>query len=323
MKTLLKICFIAFLSVVLIQPVQGQKLLNKLKQRVEKKLDEKAKEKAEEKIDEKIDEELDKASQNEKEEPADENDNSGEEKMQQKMQGLLKGLGLNSEPVPIEDSYQFDHLIQMHIESFDSGGSKTSEGEFITHFNPKTKSMAYQVVSGDMAQKGQGMFIIDVENQATLILGEEKGEKTGIVYGMNSFFESMGEAYEEDDFDFDESPDTYLANPNVSKTGKTKNIAGYKCEEYVYKDENGTAHYWITKDLKISSQDYFSTIFKTSSYSSGMGWGYMMEATSIDNESGEKSMMSVTKVDTNSNVQFSIGDYQITNLGSFQMPVEE
>jgi len=49
----------------------------------------------------------------------------------------------------------------------------------------------------------------------------------------------------------------------------------------------------------------------------------MMEATTIDKESGEKSVMQVTRVDSNSNTRFNLSDYQITNLGSFTMPSGE
>ena len=51
--------------------------------------------------------------------------------------------------------------VEQRIEKkVDDNDNKTSEGEFITHLNPNSKSMAYQVVSGDMAKQGQGMFII-------------------------------------------------------------------------------------------------------------------------------------------------------------------
>jgi len=114
-----------------------------------------------------------------------------------------------------------------------------------------------------------------------------------------------------------------LANPNVKKTGKTKNIAGYKCEEFIYTDEETKSNIWITKNLKMNTQDFFSTLFKTSMYSHGMGWGYMMEANSEDLLTGEKSLMQVSKVETNSNVKFTMSDYEITNLGSIQMPEEK
>ena len=315
MKTLLKISLITLFSVFLMQPVHGQRLLNKLKQRVEQKIEEKAEKKVDEKIETETEERKGDINTN-----TNSGSNSGEDQMQKGLQGFLKGMGVSSTPVPIADSYKFDHLIQMHIESYDNTGTKTSEGEFITHLNPKSKSMAYQVVSGDMGNPGQGMFIIDAENGATIILSEEDGEKSGIVYGMGAYMETLGETYEEEELE--ETPDLYLANPNVKKTGKTKTIAGYKCEEYVFSDEEIKSNVWITKDLKMNTQDLFSTLFKASLYSHGMAWGYMMETTSENRQTGEKSIMRVTKVDTNSNVKFSMSNYKITNLGSFQIPTE-
>ena len=210
----------------------------------------------------------------------------------------------------------------MHIESFDKNGNKESEGEFITHLNSNTKSMAYQALSKENNSE-QGLFIIDAENSATIILSEDNGEKTGIVYGMNAFFKTMGESYSDDEEYLAETPETYMANPDVKKTGRTKTIAGYKCEEYIHEDESSKSHIWITKKLKLNTEDFLSAIFKTSIAAHGMGWGYMMESTSVDKETGEKSIMKVTRVDKNSNVKFSLSDYEITNLGSINLPTGE
>ncbi|MCG6188378.1 DUF4412 domain-containing protein [Maribellus maritimus] len=328
MKTLCKVILLFFFSVLVFQPVHGQNILKRLKQKAQEKIEEKVEERAEEKMDEKIDESLDKIEdsmeKNDSETAGSEESSADRSaKMQNRMQGLLKGMGMSGEPVPVADNYNFDYKIQMHIESYDKKGKQESTGEFITHLNPKTKSMAYEFVSGDMAKDGQGMFIIDAENDAMIILNDEKGEKTGIVYGIGSFFQTIGETYIDEELE--DTPDNYLANPNVKKTGKTKNIAGYKCEEYVYTDEENKtkSNIWITKDLKMNTQDFFSTLFKTNLYSHGMGWGYMMEATTENLENNEKTTMQVTEVDNNSNVSFSLGNYQITNLGSFTMPVTE
>ncbi len=326
MKAMIKITLLVFFSILMIQPAHSQRLLRKLQNKVQERVEEKVEERAERKVDEAIDNQLDKI-----EESLEGNESgsagsstTSEEKdlqRQARMQNLLKGIGMSGEPVPVADSYSFNHLIQMHIESFDKKGKKESEGEFITHLNPESKSMAYQMVSGDMGDPGQGLFIIDAENGATIILSEENGEKTGLVYGMGAFFSSIGEAYEEEAIE--ESPEAYLLNPNVSKTGRTKTIAGYKCEEYKYNDEESESEVWITTDLKMNTQDFFSTLFKTSLYSHGIPWGYMMEATTIDKETGEKSFMQVNRVDENSNTHFSMADYKVTNLGSFQMQAGE
>jgi hypothetical protein len=234
---------------------------------------------------------------------------------------MMKKMGVG-EPVDFESSYSFDNLVQMHIESFDKKGKKTSEGEFITHLGSDSKSMAYEFVSGDMAEPDLGLIIIDATNGATIILSEDKGKKTGIVYGLGTFFQSVyDESFE--DLDLSETPETYLMNPNVEKTGRSKTIAGLSCEEYKYTDEKTTSNIWITRDLKMNTQDFFGALFKTSLYSHGMGWGYMMEATSTNKESGEKSVMEVTRVDKNSNKKVVMSDYEITNIGSFGAPPKE
>ncbi len=326
MKTYAKVTLLFILSFFLLHPVQGQNLLNRLKQKAQEKVEQKIEERAEEKMDEKIDESLDKIEdslEKDNEEISDESDSDNQNRAENRMQGLMQSMGMSGEPVPIEDNYSFDYKIQMHIESYDKNGKQESTGEFITHLNPKNNSMAYEFVSGDMAQEGQGLFIIDAENDAMIILNDEDDEKTGMVYGMGSFMQSIGESYSDEELE--DTPEMYLANPNVKKTGKTKNIAGYKCEEYVYTDEENKtkSNIWITKDLKMNTQDFFSTIFKTSLYSHGMGWGYMMEATTENLENGEKTIMQITDVDDNSNISFSMDNYQITNLGSFTMPATD
>lgn len=316
MKTLYTLIILGSFIFSINYTAHSQGLLKKLtetaKEKVEEKMEEKAEQEAEKKLDEKLDElfELD----------DEETDAANDAARQERMQKMLQGFGMSGEPVPIADNYKFDHLLHMHIENFDKNNKKKDEGEFITHFNPKTKSMAYEVVSGDMADAEQGLFIIDTENDAMIILSHENNEKTGIVYGIGTFFQTLGETYHEEDMDDSETPDSYLANPNVDKTGRTKNIAGYKCEEYIYSDEETESQVWITKDLKMNMYDFFSTLFKTSLYSHGMPWGTVMEATTEDKSTGEKSTMQVVNVDDKSNKSFALNEYEITNLGSFQMP---
>jgi len=321
MKLLFKISLIILISAFFVQPVQGQRLLRKLQEKIEEKVEEKA----EEKIDEAIDKELDKAEESmEKNSENDsgntKNSSKSDKKTEQRMQNIMKGFNMSGEPVPFEDSYTFQTLVEMQVESYDKKGKIESEGQFITLLNPDSKSMAYQVVSGDMSESGQGMFIIDAENEATIILNEEKGEKTGIVYGMGAFFSSLGKTLDEENLD--ETPEDYLNNPNVKKTGRTKTIAGYKCEEYVYADDESESEVWITTDMKMNTQDFFSTLFKTNLYSRGIPWGYMMEATTIE-KTGEKSFMQVKRVETNYNKRFDLDEYEVTNLGSFTMPTGE
>ncbi len=327
MNHLVRISLMILLFSFLTQSATSQRLLKDIKRKAQKNIEQRLEDRAADRADKEIDKQLDKVEEaifNDEEENSDSSGNkksTSNSKSEEHLTNMMKKMGVSGEPVPIENSYSFDNLVQMHIESYDKKGKKSSDGEFITHLSSDSKSMAYQFVSGDMAQPGMGFIIIDAKNGATIMLSEENGEKTGIVYGLGGLFQTAA-AGSAEDIDLSESPETYLANPNVEKTGRSKTIAGLHCEEYKYTDENTVSNVWITKDLKMNTQDFFSTLFKTAIYSHGMGWGYMMEATTVNKESGEKSVMEVTKVDKNSHKKVVMSDYQVTNIGSFGVPVE-
>jgi hypothetical protein len=330
MKNLIRICLLVIFVFFIANGSAAQGLMKGLKIKAQEKIEERVEQRANEKIDREIDKQLDNVEdelfKKEKEEEEKDNngnsDSNGNNNSDERLTSMMKRMGVGGAPVPIKDGYSFNSLVQMNIESFDGTGKKISEGEFITHLSSNSKSMAYEFISGDMAEPGMGMIIVDAENNATIILSEEKGQKTALVTGLGTVFESLKEENIEE-LDLTETPETYLANPNVSKTGRSKTIAGFKCEEYKYTDENSVSNYWITQDIKMNTKDFFSTLFKTSLYTHGMAWGYMMEATTVNTVNGEKSSMTVTKVDKNSNRKISMSDYKITNLGSFAPPAEK
>lgn len=324
MKNVIRIGLLIVFSFFVAKGSTAQGLMKGIKNKAQEKIEQRVEQRANEKIDNEIDKQLDKAEEAIFTEDENNDGNTvskGKNNNDERIMSMMKRMGVGGEPVPIADSYNFNNLVQMHIESFDGSGKKISEGEFITHLSSNSKSMAYEFISGDMAEPGMGMIIVDAENNATIILNDEKGQKTALVTGLGTVFESLSEE-DIEELDLTETPETYLANPNVSKTGRTKTIAGFKCEEYKYTDENNVSNYWITQDIKMNTKDFFSTLFKTSLYSHGMAWGYMMEATTVNNVDGEKSSMTVTRVDKNTNRKISMSDYQITNLGSFA-PIEE
>jgi len=323
MKHFIAISLTILFSVLVTQSTKGQGLLKNLKKQTQRNIEKRVEERALEKADKEIDKQLDKVEEAifKDEDSETENEEAGayKSRSEQRMTDMIKKMGVGGEPVPIQDSYSFNNLIHMHIESYKENGKKTSEGEFITHLSTESGIMGYEFVSGDMAEPGLGLIIVDAKNGATIMLSEEKGKKTGLVYGLGTFSQTVQDESLED-LDLSETPDSYLANPNVNKTGRTKTIAGYKCDEFKYTDEYSESNIWITKDLKMNTKDFFSTLFKTSLYSHGMGWGYMMEATTINKDNGEKSIMTVTEVDNNSNKTIVMNEYEVTNLGSFAPP---
>lgn len=315
-------------SLILTGTAHAQRLLDKAMNKAKEKLEQKAEQKAEEKIDQKIDEEIQKFEEKNQQQ-REESGQSGtaretsEERSQRRMQSILKGIGVSGEPVPYDENYSFSTKIQMHLETFDGKGKKTSDGEFITYMNPKDANFAYEVISGEVGSKGAGIFILDFKNKASIILSEEEGKKSGLVYGLNFMLDA---STTEEEINQEETEDVEFTawNPYVSKTGRSKKIQGYNCDEYHYNnpEENQEAWYWITRDLSIKTKDYFGAIFNAAAFSSGMGWGYLMLSETLDKESGEKTRMEVTDLSTSAGKSYNLKEYQITNIGSINLPQE-
>lgn len=312
---LLSFCFL------LSYPADAQKMLERIANKAKEKAGNVLERKTEEKVDEKIDQTFDKAEEAVSKKTEDSTSGKSAENQQQRMQGVLKGLGMSGEPVPVADSYTFPVKIQMHLESWNGQGKKESDGDFITYLSPGDANFAYEAISGDVGQKGKGIFILDFKNKASIMLSEEEGKKTGVVFGLSSLLN--GELPKEETQPADGSATTSpLLNPHLTKTGRSKKILGYHCEEYHYDnpEENSEGNFWITNELEVKTGDFMGTLFKTASFSSGIGWGYLMESEAIDKKTKERSLMQVTDINTKINKNFNLKQYQITNMGSVNLP---
>jgi len=308
------------------QPVQAQGFLEKMAKKALKKTQEKAEQRAEDKVDQQIDKGLDRLEDSivgNKNDTvsAKEEENSRDAMRQERMQRMMKSMGMSGEPVPIEKEYEFKYSTTMNIKTYKKDGSLANDANMVTFMNPGRHNFAYEFTGGesDGSPKGKGVYIFDYKNKATIILSDEDGKHTGLVYGLNLMMNA--DSLLEADKEMQENPtDMTTLNPNLKKTGRTKTIAGYKCDEYVYEDEMDKSDFWVTRDVKLETRDLMSAVFKTALYSNGMPWGFLMESESLDKETGERTVLKVTDVNQDSHKTFDLSQYQVTNMGSFKMP---
>ncbi|WP_372774176.1 DUF4412 domain-containing protein [Mangrovibacterium sp.] len=317
MKKAIRLSLALAFLLALTPTAQGQSILNKLGKKLEKKVNEKVEQKVDDKVDEQLDESLDELFEGDS---AANRGESSESREQERLSKIMKGIGMTGEPVPIENSYKFKSKFQMHFESYDAAGKKESEGEFISWANPAGKNFAYEFISGDVGNEGNGLIIMDVKNKAMIILANQEKEKTGIVYGFDpNTFAEMNDSVFVEDYD---DPESIYLNAYLKKTGKSKSILGYNCDEYHYDnpEEDTKANFWISKDVDISTKDMMSSIFKSASYSNGMPAGFIMESESWDTKTKERNLMKVTDIDNDANRNFELSAYQLTNLGTMKIP---
>ncbi|MCK4747556.1 MAG: DUF4412 domain-containing protein, partial [Bacteroidales bacterium] len=155
-------------------------------------------------------------------------------------QDLQQIMGQITDPTKaaeFESDYKFDAFIQMEMTNFGKSGG---ESEKILYDSYMTKGGGtYALV---FTQEGIPMSIIfDKENNALLILTEGDGEKTGMVMAVNpeAISELAGGSAE------DSGEDPYES----FKTGKTKSILGYSCDEYLIDEGSAEIRVWASEKL--------------------------------------------------------------------------
>ncbi|MBN2775050.1 MAG: DUF4412 domain-containing protein [Prolixibacteraceae bacterium] len=300
---------------------EAQRLLkniaNKAKNKVEERVSKKIEEKAEERIDEEIDNKLDEAF-NENDSTSTNSETTREEKDNERLKNIMGRIGLNSAPVEIEDSYSFTSNVKMQIESYQDDKLE-STGFINSFFNDNIDVFAYEFTGEENSEDKKGFFIFDQPNSASIILSEDDGEKKGIATGID--MNQLG-AYAETQIDAEgEETDYSLLS---KKTGRTKKILGYNCEEYEYTDENTKSIVWITKDKVWKADKLYSSLnLNTAAFLMGYPDGFIMEAESVDLETNEKSIMKITEINENINKEIDLSDYEIMNMGSINIPQQD
>ena len=320
-KHLLSIAICTVLSVIFTVPANAQSLMERMAKKAAEKLEQKTEDRIDQNIDEGIDKGLDnieESASTEKEDSQSSSENS-EAASQKRMENILGKMGISSEPVEYADSYTFNASMRINIKTITKNGKVKSDGDIVSYLSDNNQHMAYEFVSGDIdvenAPKNKGIFILDFVNHATLILSDDNNKKTGIAYGLAEDFSE--ETYADED-EADEDVDWDYTSANLKKTGRTKNILGYKCEEYEFSDEDTKGAVWITKDYKSARSTAVPSMFNWTSLSFGQTSGFLMASESTDLQSGEKSSMEVTEINNNK-ASFNTQLYEITNMGSIGM----
>jgi hypothetical protein len=234
----IKITFLiaALILLPVVSNAQGGVLRRALNRAIEKEIDTA--------VNKKIEEDKARAKANEK------NDEEQKEADDQKSGRRGSGIGIFGGATDIKhnDEYSFTGRIFMQMETYDK--KDVAKSDYYTYFNANTSNAGIEFRVTD-PEKGESvvptMFIFDNENRCFMMLIPGEDSKTGIISTIPD--DSTLTAKSKSKGVASETPAT------ITKTGNTKMIAGYKCDEYkvVEEDDDGYAHVWMTKDVKIKA----------------------------------------------------------------------
>lgn len=219
---------------------------------------------------------------------------------------LMSAMGMSTE-VNAKEMYEFDTYMKMRIENREQDGSVD---EMIYDTYNSRESMSYAMVFND--NNGMSTIIFDTDNNLMLTLSESGDEKTGFAITFDA--DSLEEEMQTDAEDYDKVAED---NPyNKYRTGKTKTIIGYKCEEYLMEDDSIETHIWVTDELNrqlqkdVIKNSVFGGLFLYADYMNGM----VMEYDIKDKSTDERILMTVTDLDLNHKHSISTRGYSIFSM---------
>jgi hypothetical protein len=221
-------------------------------------------------------------------------------------EAMMSAMGLTGN-VEHEDVYHFDAYIQMELTTYKKNGKLDDQVLYDNYVAKEAADYAMEFKDKDATST----IIFDTKNSAMLILSESDGEKTGFATTIDP------EAMAEMAADYaEEEAETDMDSYRPIKTGKTKTILGYSCDEYMVKEDGTEVHMWVSEKLGkevrkewMGNKQTFGSMFVHAYAMNGMVLEY-----DVMDEDGAKSVMQVTKIDLNHSHKVNTNGYTIMSM---------
>lgn len=203
----------------------------------------------------------------------------------------------------VEPEYRFPVMMKMRMTSYQKSGKK-DENDITYYINTSTNRFAMRAQEQRRKKAADEMLMI-YDNNANAMIMLNEADKTGMAMNMNALMggaalaaKNQNKAGEQDE-------------AKCKKTGKTKVVQGYSCEEYVCVNEaeGKRNEIWISTkvpfDLSQSAgKGALASYFNTTK---GLG-GMMMEGSFFKHDELEMKM-EITEVNANENLVVKTSDY--------------
>lgn len=218
--------------------------------------------------------------------------------------------------IPIEDVYKFNTHVMMQMTVEDN--KKPVTIDYSMWFSDNASYMATEMKNIDSKKSKsnsmpEGMLtIMDDKNQAMVIIMEE--QKMAQIISMEKIKDIADQEKLEN-----EVIDTSI--PEIKKTGRTKKILEYNCEEFETVTAEGKVTLWITKDIRLFQKNMFANLNKSLGGNPFQkipeaAKGFMMEMHFENTHNGERSSMYVKSISKKAK-SINMKAYQSMNLSRF------
>lgn len=258
-------------------------------------------------IDHKVDSSLDKNAQDQRDNKASEENqqNASGDASSKDNSGPKRGLFGGKIDMKYKDEYSFTGRIYMQMETYDKKEVKKSD--YYTYYNSSELNAGIEVKLVDEKDGNATIptvFLFDHDNACFLMLIQNTDSKTGIISAIPSDSVIAAQAG---------TDKTESARPVVTKTGNSRTIAGYKCDEYKVVDpgKDGFSMVWMTKDIDLKADKrYWGKAGMPSYYNySGLEGSVMLAMTSYDKNQNPEMKMETREINNNFSHTISTAGY--------------
>ncbi len=222
------------------------------------------------------------------------------------LNSMLRSLtGSMDKTGEVPESYEFDLVLDMLIES---------DGE-----KPQTMSMMYNKEGKFFGVRtvdnkgGSNTVVMDQENNLNcMFMEDKKGKKTGMAMpNMMSAFGQYASTQVAEEVESDQV--------SFRKTGKTKTVAGYRCDEYEAESSESSALIYVSKELDVDYRNMMQGMFGEQFNMSlpdvqGDIQGAFLETISTEKKNGKVSKMTTTAVHKQG-ASLRKADYEFSSMG--------
>jgi hypothetical protein len=160
------------------------------------------------------------------------------------------GRGLFGGKIDIKynDEYKFTGRIYMQMETYDK--KDVMKADYYTYFSNNSLTAGIDMIPVDVKEGNKSVpttFVFDGDNRCFMMLLQNEDSKTGMISTLPSDSAMAAQAKNQ--------KETNPEKAVITKTGNSKVIAGYKCDEYkiVEGNKEGYSNVWMTKDVKIKA----------------------------------------------------------------------
>lgn len=186
------------------------------------------------------------ASEN-KEQPAGQAEGQAAGQSKQEGKGFnLGGLMGGKVTAKYNQSYSFDSRMYMQMEIYDK--KEVTKMDYFIYFSSTSPNGGFESKIVGTSDEGEQVAVtstsvFDGENKSFIIMTDMGTMKVGIISEVPEENTTQGQQTEN------------TSKATITQTGNSKVIAGYKCDEYLYRENDSKKHgnLWVTKDLKLKA----------------------------------------------------------------------